>query len=117
MFALCPVLNDRAKMVHRSTNIELPDGEITHLTEGTRVTNIETIAGKGHKREIDVVDILVDKHGGKALEWQKKKDSGILIIKKKVILLSYIGMKNQQQEKHEWKVKPDADGNWFYDED
>ena len=60
----------------RNYNVELPTGEYTHFTEGTRITNIEVIAGKGRIRKIDEVDILVEKYGGAASEWQKKKGIG-----------------------------------------
>jgi len=40
-------------------NIETPDGEVLHLTEGTRITNIQVIAGKGRDRQIDVIDVLI----------------------------------------------------------
>lgn len=60
----------------KNYDIELPNGEFVHLTEGTRITNIKVIAGKGRDRKIDIVDILVDKYGGNAEDWQKVKGLG-----------------------------------------
>lgn len=62
----------------KNYKVQLPDGEQVEFTEGTRITNIKTIAGKGRDRQIDEVDILVDKYGGTAEEWQKKKGFGYL---------------------------------------
>lgn len=62
----------------RNYDVRLPSGEYTGFTEGTRITNVKTIAGKGKERKIDEVDILVEKYGGSAEEWQKKKGIGYL---------------------------------------
>lgn len=54
----------------------LPDGSTTKISEGTRITGIVTIAGKGSRRKIDEIDGLVAKYGGKSGEWEKKRGSG-----------------------------------------
>jgi len=96
--------------------IEMPDGEIINLSEGTRITNIEVIAGKGRDRKIDIVDILVDNYGGNADEWQKVKGIGYVDF----------GGENYKAELHWyqepsvgkvlWKLKPQRGGEYFIDE-
>lgn len=54
----------------------LPDGSETKVTEGSRITGIVTIAGKGCKRKIDEVDVLVSRYGGKPSEWRKERGTG-----------------------------------------
>ena len=58
--------------------VKLPNGEEVTFTEGTKITNIEVIAGKGRKRIIDILPLLIDKYGGSGSEWQKKKGTGYL---------------------------------------
>jgi len=40
----------------KNYDIKLPNKEMIHLTDGTRVTGVQTIAGKGKDRKIDEVD-------------------------------------------------------------
>ena len=55
----------------KNYNISLPNREIVHLTEGTRVTNVHVIAGKGRNREIDEMPILLSRYPGTSeAEWQ-----------------------------------------------
>jgi hypothetical protein len=96
-------------------SILMPDGNQAYLTEGTRITHITVIAGKGRKREIDVVDLLLDKYGGLEHRWVKKKGIGYL---------DYLGESNKA-ELHwyeeptvgqvEFKVKTNY-GEWFINE-
>lgn len=58
--------------------VDLPDGSRTTFTEGTRITNIKVIAGKGRDRQIDEIDNLLMRFGGDPLEWQKKKGIGFV---------------------------------------
>lgn len=53
-------------------------GEDMPLTEGTRITQPKnhTIAGKGRDRQIDELQLLLDKYGGDPLEWTKEKGFG-----------------------------------------
>lgn len=96
--------------------IKLPDGEETHLTEGTRITNVTVIAGKGRNREIDIIDYLVDTHGGSPYEWQKKKGIGYVDYHDESYKAELHWYEEPTAGKHEWKVKPDADGNWFLED-
>ena len=75
---------DRISIPHslgaKSTNhrILLPDGSYTTFTDGTRITNIKIIAGNGRDRQIDEIDNLLERFGGNAFEWQKKKGTAFI---------------------------------------
>ncbi|MDY4190776.1 MAG: hypothetical protein SOX72_00970, partial [Oscillospiraceae bacterium] len=60
----------------KNYDIELPDKEIVHLTEKSRISMVQTIAGYGRDRQIDEIHVLVDKYGGDPEKWQKKKGVG-----------------------------------------
>lgn len=116
-------MKEKDILIHKSVgakaknyDIELPNKEVVHLTEGTRVTNIQTTAGKGREREIDEIDILVDKWGGKAEEWQKKKGLGYVDYEGESYHAELHWYEEPTAGKHKWKVKPDADGNWFIED-
>lgn len=53
-------------------------GEDMPLTEGTRITQPKNhiMAGKGRDRQIDELQLLLDKYGGAPLEWTKEKGFG-----------------------------------------
>ena len=57
-----------------------PNGETLTLTEGSRITDVQTIAGAGRNRQIDIVDVLVDNYGGDPLQWKKCKGYGYVDI-------------------------------------
>ena len=101
----------------KNFDIRLPNNEIVHLTEGTRVTNIEVIAGKGRERQIDEIDTLLYLHGGSEFEWQKKKGLGYVDYEGESYRAELHWYEEPTAGKHDWKVKPDADGNWFIEED
>lgn len=48
----------------KNYNIKLPNKEIVHLTEGTSVTHIQVIAGKGRNRQINEIDVLLSRYPG-----------------------------------------------------
>lgn len=100
--------------------VRLPNGEKTRLTPNTKIEKVQTIAGAGKKRKIDEIDVLttVFKDTAKSPDfWKKKKGMGYV---------DYHG-ESYRAEIHWYnhpitgdvrhKVKPDAGGNWFYDED
>lgn len=60
----------------RRDKVMLPDGTITKTSEGTRITKIVTIAGKGTGKKIRVEDHLCEKYGGKRGNWEKCRGSG-----------------------------------------
>ena len=102
----------------KNYDIELPNKEIIHLTEGTRVTNVQVIAGKGRNREIDIVALLTGKYPGtKEAEWQKVKGIGYVDYHGESYKADLHWYQEPSVGRVEWKVKPDADGNWFIDED
>lgn len=53
-------------------------GEEIPLTEGSRITQPKNhvMAGKGRERQIDELQLLLDKYGGDPLEWTKEKGFG-----------------------------------------
>lgn len=59
--------------------IAMPDGTVAHFQEGSKLHHKEVFAGKGCKRKIDQVDMLVERYGGKAEEWQKIKAFGTIV--------------------------------------
>ena len=101
----------------KNYDIELPNKEVVHLTEGTRITNIRTIAGKGMDREIDELEILLERWGGSPFEWQKKKGIGYVDYEGESYRAELHWYEEPTAGKHKWKVKPDADGNWFLEDD
>ena len=96
-------------------DIETPDGDIIHLTEGTRITNIQVIAGKGRDRRIDVVNELVARFGGDPNEWQKVKGIGYVDFKGESSRVELHWYQEPTAGKQLWKIKPDIGGNWFID--
>ena len=101
----------------KNYDIELPNREIVHLTEGTRVTNLETIAGKGRNRIIDEIDGLLEKYPESSeFEWQKKKGIGYIDYGGESFKVNLHWYEEPSVGKVKWKVKPDKDGNWFYDD-
>ena len=82
------------------------------------VKPLEKSTESGINRKIDMVAVLIDRYPGtKETEWQKVKGIGYIDYQGE----NYKAVLHWYQEpsvgKVEWKVKPDADGNWFIDED
>lgn len=101
----------------RSIYAKMPDGSIAELTPNTRVTNVQTIAGNGKKRQIDIVDLLVEKYPGTSLaKWEKQKGMGYVDFEGEKHLVELHWYYEPTVGRVEWKVKPDQGGNWFYDE-
>lgn len=95
----------------------LPDGDIVRLTPGTSITKVQTIAGLGRNRQIDMVDILVERYPGTdAYKWQKKKGFGYIDYDGESYRVELHWYEELTVGRVEFKIKPDADGNWFYDE-
>ena len=102
----------------KNYDIRLPNREVVHLTEGSRVTNVRVIAGKGRNREIDELPILILRYPGtKEEEWQKVKGLGYVDYDGESYKAELHWYEEPSVGRVEWKVKPDADGNWFIDED
>lgn len=102
----------------KNYDIKLPDKEVVHLTEGTSVTKINTIAGKGRNRKIDMIDALIEKYPGtNENEWAKKKGVGYIDYDGESYKAELHWYEEPSVGRVEWKVKPDADGNWFIEDD
>ena len=96
-------------------SVKLPDGSEVPFTEGTRVTNIKTIAGKGRDRQIDIVDLLVDRYGGTSEEWQKKKGIGYVDYEDESYKVEVHWYEEPTAGRHDFKVKS-YNGEWIIDE-
>ena len=60
-------------------DILMPDGTLGHFLEGSKLHHKEVFAGKGCKRKIDQIDMLVSNFGGSPNEWQKVKAIGAVV--------------------------------------
>lgn len=102
----------------KNYDIKLPNGEKVHLTEGSRVTNVQVIAGKGRNRKIDIVPLLLDRYPGTVEhEWQKVKGVGYIDYHGESYKVNLHWYEEPSVGRVEWKIKPDADGEWFVYED
>lgn len=102
----------------KNYDIKLPNGEKVRLTEGSRVTNVQVIAGKGRNREIDIVPLLLDRYPGTVEhEWQKLKGVGYIDYHGESYKVNLHWYEEPSVGRVEWKIKPDADGEWFVYED
>lgn len=102
----------------KNYDVKLPNREIVHLTEGTSVTNVNVIAGKGRNRKIDIVNVLLDRYPGtQESEWVKAKGVGYIDYDGESYKAELHWYEEPSVGRVEWKVKPDADGNWFIEDD
>lgn len=58
--------------------VRLPDGMFTTVTQGTRITKVFPIAGKGSKNKINNIECLLKKYGGTKAEWSKVRGNGFV---------------------------------------
>lgn len=97
--------------------VTLPTGEQIRVTPGTRITHVQTIAGLGRNRQIDIIDRLLDVYPGTdALKWQKKKGIGYVDYEGESYKAELHWYEEPSVGRVEFKIKPDADGNWFYED-
>ena len=102
----------------KDTKIRPPDGDWLTLTPGGRITHVQTIAGLGRNRQIDMVDVLVSKYPGTdAQKWQKKKGIGYVDLDGESYMAELHGYEEPSVGRVEFKIKPDADVNWFYEDE
>lgn len=102
----------------KNYDVKLPNREIVHLTEGTSVTHVNIIAGKGRNRKIDIVNVLLDRYPGtQESEWVKAKGVGYIDYDGESYKAELHWYEEPSVGRVEWKVKPDADGNWFIEDD
>ena len=92
-----------------------PDGEYLNLVEGSRITNIEVIAGKDSFRDIDIADFLVARFGGAEDRWQKVKGIGLVDVDGDVFTAELHWFQEESVGKVMWKLKPQKGGNWYID--
>ena len=98
--------------------VKLPNGQRVILTPGSRITNVQTIAGVGRNRQIDIVDILTAKYPGTdVFQWQKKKGIGYVDFDGESYKAELHWYEEPTVGRVEFKFKPDADGNWFYEDE
>lgn len=96
-------------------DILLPDGEYTQLTEGTRITNVAIIAGKGRERQIDEIDNLLARYGGTAQEWTKRKGIGYVDYDGESYKAELHWYEEPSVGRVKFKIKT-KNGEWFLDE-
>lgn len=96
-------------------DVRLPNGEYVNFTEGSRITNIKTIAGHGRDREIDEVDILVERYGGDSRLWEKKKGFGYVDYEGESYKAEVHWYEEPTAGKVKFKVKA-YDGEWIIEE-
>lgn len=102
----------------KDVKVRLPTGERVTLTPGSRITHVQTIAGMGRDRQIDVADILTDRYPGTdAQKWQKKKGIGYVEYAGESYKAELHWYEEPSVGRVEFKIKPDADGNWFYEDE
>lgn|GEM_PF-1486945 len=101
----------------KNQNVLLPSGEFVKLAEGTKITNVKVIAGKGKQRQIDIEDILVDKYGGDYGNWQKAKGFGYVDYEGEILKAELHWYQESKAGIVEVKVKPQKDGGVFIYED
>ena len=101
----------------RNYDIMLPDGDIVNLTEGSRITGVEIIAGKGRNRQIDIIDVLTEKYGGNPYKWQKVKGFGYVDYDGDSLKAELHWFQEPSAGEVEWKVKPQKGGEYFIYED
>ena len=99
----------------KNFSISNPDGGYFTLVEGSRITDIEIIAGKGCARKIDIVDYLVEYYGGVEEEWQKVKGIGLVDVNGEPFKAELHWFQEDNVGKVMWKLKPQKGGNWYID--
>lgn len=110
--------------IHRSVGAKAknykilsPEGDILNLSEGSRITKVNVIAGDGRNRAIDMVDVLVEKYGGNPANWQKCKGFGYVDLDGESVLVELHWYQEPTVGKVDFKIKAQPGGGWFsYDD-
>lgn len=101
----------------KDTLVTLPNGDTVRLTPGTAITQVQTIAGAGRERGIDELPILISRYPGTKEElWQKRKGVGYVDYDGESFRAALHWYEEPSVGRVEFKVKPDAGGNWFYED-
>ena len=99
------------------TLVRLPDGSQTRVTPGSKIDQVQTIAGCGRKRQIDEIDTLMTLFpDSNELLWKKKKGIGFVDYDGDSYKAELHWYEEPSQGRVRMKVKPDAAGNWFIDD-
>ena len=102
----------------KNTLVQLPNGEKVVLTPGKKISQVQTIAGAGRNRKIDEVPVLLSRYPGTKEElWKKRKGFGYVDYDGESFLADLHWYEEPTVGRVEFKVKPDAGGNWFYEEE
>lgn len=102
----------------KDTLVRLPNGDKVCITPGSRIEKVQTIAGKGRNRGIDIIDVLTEKYPGTdPVLWQKKKGIGYVDYDGESYRAELHWYEEPTVGRVDFKVKPDADGNWFYEDE
>lgn len=67
---------ETAKMSSALQNVILPDGSVSRVAEGSKITKIVTFAGKGTDKPLRAAHRLSQWHGGHASDWGKVRGDG-----------------------------------------
>ncbi|MGN0193893.1 MAG: phage minor capsid protein [Pseudoramibacter sp.] len=104
------IINKAVGAANKLYSVRLPDGRDAKLAGGSKITKIKTFAGKGTDTDIRIANILEERYGYPAKEWEKVRGEGIVRDEgqnKKAELHWY----EAQGDRYEMKVK-----RWFDDE-
>ena len=104
------IINKAVGAANKLYSVRLPDGRDAKLAGGTKITKIKIFAGKGTDTDIRIANLLEERYGYPAKEWEKVRGEGIVRDEgqnKKAELHWY----EAQGERYEMKVK-----RWFDDE-
>lgn len=85
--------------------VKLPDGNYAKFKEGTKITNIHTIAGKGSNKELRIRFKLESDYHIPADEWQKKVGQGYIVEYGQVKHVDLHWYEDNKEERYEFKVK------------
>lgn len=94
----------------KNYEVLLPDGEVVHLTENTKLIPSQVIAGKRSARAIDEVLSLIQVYGGSEKEWAKIKGTGYVDFNGESHKAEIHWYQEPSVGKVELKVKPQPSG-------
>lgn len=108
------IINKSVGAKAKNYMVLLPDDSYVPLAEGTRITDIKVIAGKGVTRQIDEIDNLL-KFGGKKSEWKKLKGIGFVDLYGEIYKTELHWYQEPTVGKVKFKVKS-YNGEWIIDD-
>ena len=81
-----------------SQKVTLPNGSISKVTDGTKITKIVTFAGRGTNKELRASSRLSRKYGQPSESWKKVRGDGYVDFAGNPGIVNCIGMKRLGQE-------------------